>query len=143
MKNITNKRKYSNALEGKLNTVGKNIFTLRTEQKLSRQKLSNRLMLKGVDISTQSIYDIEVGKRTVLDYELCAIAKELNTSADELLQDFSFKLDNDWFTVFSKSNIISIFELVTDDITSIFLPFHWFFILNIYPHLLCNKRIIK
>lgn len=123
MKNITNKRKYSNALEGKLNTVGKNIFTLRTEQKLSRQKLSNRLMLKGVDISTQSIYDIEVGKRTVLDYELCAIAKELNTSADELLQDFSFKLDNDWFTVFSKSNIISIFELVTDDIASIFFAF--------------------
>ena len=130
MKNITNKRKYSNALEGKLNTVGKNIFTLRTEQKLSRQKLSNRLMLKGVDISTQSIYDIEVGKRTVLDYELCAIAKELNTSADEFLQDFSFKLDNDWFTVFSKSNIISIFELVTDDIASIFFAFSLVFYFN-------------
>ena len=95
MKNITNKRKYSNALKGKLNTVGKNIFNLRTEHKMSRQKLSDKLMLKGVDISTQSIYDIEVGKRTVLDYELCAIAKELDTSADELLQDFSYKLDND------------------------------------------------
>lgn len=103
MKNITNKRKYSNALKGKLNTVGKNILILRSERKMSRQKLSDKLMLKGVDISTQSIYDIEVGKRTVLDYELCAIAKELDTSADELLQDFSYKLDNDndWFTVFS------------------------------------------
>ena len=95
MKNSTNKRKYSNALNGNLNTFGKKIFLLRSEHKMSRQKLSDKLMLKGVDISTQSIYDIEVGKRTVLDYELCAIAKELNTSADELLKDFSFKLDND------------------------------------------------
>ena len=55
MKNITNKRKYSNALKGKLNTVGKNILILRTERKMSRQKLSDQLMLKGVDISTQSI----------------------------------------------------------------------------------------
>ena len=137
MKNITNKRKYSNALKGKLNTVGKNIFLLRSEHKMSRQKLSDKLMLKGVDISTQSIYDIEVGKRTVLDYELCAIAKELNTSADELLKDFSFKLDNDWFTVFSKSNIISIFELVIDDITSIFFAFSLVFKKIVYPHLFC------
>lgn len=95
MKNISNKRKYSKDLDGKLNTVGKNIFTLRTEQKLSRQKLSDKLMLRGVDISAQSIYDIEIGNRTVLDYELCAIAKVLKTSTDELLKDFSFKLDND------------------------------------------------
>ena len=50
-------------------------------------------MLIGIDISTQSIYDIEIGKRTVLDYELCAFAKVLNTSADELLKDFKASLD--------------------------------------------------
>ena len=50
-------------------------------------------MLKGIDISTQSIYDIEIGKRTVLDFELCAFAKVLKTSADELLKDFNASLD--------------------------------------------------
>lgn len=93
MKNITNKRKYSKELDGKLNTVGKNINLKRNELKLSRQKLSDKLMLLGIDISTQSIYDIEVGKRTVLDYELCALAKVLNISVDELLNSFKKKLD--------------------------------------------------
>lgn len=93
MKNIINKRKYSKELDGRLNTVGKNINLKRSELKLSRQKLSDKLMLLGIDISTQSIYDIEVGKRTVLDYELCALAKVLNTSADELLNSFKKKLD--------------------------------------------------
>ena len=78
-----------------LNAVGKNINLVRLNQKVSRQRLSDKLMLKGIDISTQSIYDIEVGKRTVLDYELCAIAKVLKTSTDELLKDFKMKLDND------------------------------------------------
>ncbi len=93
MKNITNKRKYCKELGNKLNTVGTNIYLKRKEIKYSRQKLSDKLMLIGIDISTQSIYDIEIGKRTVLDYELCAFAKVLNTSADELLKDFKASLD--------------------------------------------------
>ena len=93
MKNITNKRKYCKELGNKLNTVGTNIYLKRKEIKYSRQKLSDKLMLIGIDISTQSIYDIEIGKRTVLDYELCAFAKVLNTSADELLEDFKASLD--------------------------------------------------
>ena len=43
----------------------------------------------GIDIHRQAIYDIESGKRTVADYELCAIAEILNTSSDILLKDFS------------------------------------------------------
>ena len=93
MKNITNKRKYCKELGNKLNTVGTNIYLKRKEIKYSRQKLSDKLKLIGIDISTQSIYDIEIGKRTVLDYELCAFAKVLNTSADELLEDFKASLD--------------------------------------------------
>ena len=93
MKNITNKRRYCKELGNKLNTVGTNIYLNRKEIKYSRQKLSDKLMLIGIDISTQSIYDIEIGKRTVLDYELCAFAKVLNTSADELLKDFKASLD--------------------------------------------------
>ena len=93
MKNIPNKRKYCKELKNRLNTVGTNIYLKRKELNYSRQKLSDQLMLKGIDISTQSIYDIEIGKRTVLDYELCAFAKVLNTSADELLKDFKASLD--------------------------------------------------
>ena len=95
MKNITNTRKYCKELGNKLNTVGTNIYLKRKEIKYSRQKLSDKLMLIGINISTQSIYDIEIGKRTVLDFELCAFAKVLKTSADELLKDFKMKLDND------------------------------------------------
>ena len=93
MKNIPNKRKYCKELKNRLNTVGTNIYLKRKELNYSRQKLSDQLMLKGIDISTQSIYDIEIGKRTVLDFELCGFAKVLNTSADELLKDFRASLD--------------------------------------------------
>ena len=54
-------------LRGKLNVTGDNINRIRVQQ----------------------IYDIESGKRTVADYELCAIAEMLNTSSDILLKDFS------------------------------------------------------
>ena len=39
------------------------------------------------------IFDIEIGTRTVIDYELCAFAKVLDTTADELLKDFRDYLD--------------------------------------------------
>ena len=94
MKNINNKRKYSSILNKKLNAVGKAIYQKRKELNYSRQKLSNELIFLDVDISTQAIYDIEIGKRTVLDYELCAIAKVLNITADELLAEVKFRLDH-------------------------------------------------
>ncbi len=89
-----NTRKYIEKLDGKLNTVGINIKIIREHNKLSRQDLSNKLMILGIDISSQSIFDIETGTRTVIDYELCAIAKILNTTADNLLKDFKNYLDN-------------------------------------------------
>lgn len=94
MKNIPNKRKYSNALNQKLNATGKYIYQKRKELNYSRQKLSDELIFLDIDISTQAIYDIEVGKRTVLDYELCAIAKVLKISTDELLLDFKTRLES-------------------------------------------------
>ena len=94
MKNIPNKRKYSDALNHKLNATGKYIYLKRKELNYSRQKLSDELIFLDIDISTQAIYDIEVGKRTVLDYELCAIAKVLKISADELLLDFKTRLES-------------------------------------------------
>ena len=94
MKNISNQRKYSKGLDNKLNTVGTNILFRRKNLKYSRAYLSDKLMFMGIDICSQAIYDIENGKRTVLDYELCAIAKALETTSDELLKDFKSYLDS-------------------------------------------------
>ena len=51
-------------------------------------------MLLGIDISAQAIYDIELGKRTIVDYELCAFSKILDISSDELLQNFRHYLNS-------------------------------------------------
>lgn len=89
-----NARKYLEKLDGKLNIVGKNIEVYRRKNNnMSRQTLSDKLILMGIDISSQSIFDIEKGIRTVIDYELCAIAKILNTTSDELMNDFREYLD--------------------------------------------------
>ena len=56
--------------EGKLNVVGEKIKYYRELNKLSYQKLSDKLMLLGIDIHKQAIYNIEIGIRTVVDYEL-------------------------------------------------------------------------
>ena len=42
----------------------------------------------GIDISSQALYHIEIGTRTVVDYELGTIARILKTTTDELLVDF-------------------------------------------------------
>ena len=76
-------------LNGKLNVTGENINRIRLEQNLSAQALSDKLIMIGLDIHRQAIYDIESGKRTVADYELCAIAEVLNTTSDILLKNFS------------------------------------------------------
>ena len=88
-----NTRKYIDVLDGNLNIVGKNIKSIREKQNISRQQLSNKLMIFGIDISAQSIFDIENGERTVIDYELCSIAKVLNVSNDDLLKEFSKYLE--------------------------------------------------
>lgn len=53
---------------------------------LSRNDLSNKLMLLGIDINYNSIYKIENGRRIVKDFELSAIAKFLNTTESKLLE---------------------------------------------------------
>lgn len=88
-----NKRKTVDRLNGKVNIIGKSLNTFREEHKISRQVLSNKLMLLGIDLSAQSIYDIEMGVRTVTDYELCAIAKVLKIDFDFLIKDFIDYID--------------------------------------------------
>lgn len=76
-------------VNGNLNVVASKIKYYRELNNYSYQKLSNLLMLNaGIDIHKQSIYNIEKGIRTVVDYELCAFAKCFNISVDELVSDF-------------------------------------------------------
>ena len=68
----------SRITNGKLNVIGDKIKYYRKLNNLSYQRLSDKLMLLGIDIHKQAIYNIEIGKRTVVDYELCSFAKCFN-----------------------------------------------------------------
>lgn len=81
-------RKYDN----KSNVIGKEIEKLRKQNNLTRAKLSDNLMMLGVDINYDGIYKIENGKRIVKDFELAALAKVLNTTETDLLKNFRNKL---------------------------------------------------
>ena len=78
--------------EGNLNVVGEKIKYYRELNKLSYQKLSDKLMLLGIDIHKQAIYNIEVGKRTIVDFELCAFAKCFGISVNDLTDEYFEKL---------------------------------------------------
>lgn len=68
----------------KMNMVGENVKRFRKKQKLSQQKLSDKLELLGVYICRGSVSRVEDGSRTVTDIELFALAKVLNVSINEL-----------------------------------------------------------
>ena len=76
-----------------LNITNKQIKKHRLAQKISLEKLSIKLMLLGIDLSAQTLYNIESNKRTVTDFELCAISKCLNINPLELLIDFEKYLE--------------------------------------------------
>ena len=78
----------SRKVNADLNVVGNKIRYYRELNNLSYQKLSDKLMLLGIDIHKQSIYNIEIGIRTVVDYELCAFAKCFNITVNDLTNDF-------------------------------------------------------
>lgn len=83
---MNNSRNKNN--DGKLNIVGDKIRYYRIKNNLSYQRLSDKLMILGIDINKQSIYRIELGTRTVIDYELCGFAKCFNISVNDLLIDY-------------------------------------------------------
>lgn len=76
------------ALDGKLNVTGNNINLYRTQKGLSAQQLSDKLIMMGLDIHRQAIFAIESGKRSLTDYELCAIAEILDVTPNDLLKTF-------------------------------------------------------
>ena len=81
-------RKYNE----KSNVIGPVIQKLRKSQKMSREALSNKLMMLGIDINSDGIYKIEKGKRIIKDFELSAFSIVLNVPETELLKDFKNEL---------------------------------------------------
>ena len=81
-------RKY----DEKSNVVGSVIKKLRKSQKMSRETLSNKLMMMGIDINGDGIYKIEVGRRIIKDFELSALSVVLNCEETEMLKDFKTEL---------------------------------------------------
>lgn len=76
------------------NVVGNKIRYYRELNNFSYQKLSDMLLVQyGIDIHKQSIYNIEKGIRTVVDYELCAFAKCFGITVNDLTDDFFNKLN--------------------------------------------------
>ena len=74
--------------EDNLNVIAQNLKEIRKSKNISLSKLSDKLMLMGIDISKQSLYRIELNNRSVRDYELAGIARALDVSIDELLKNF-------------------------------------------------------
>lgn len=70
------------------NVVGFEIERIRNSKHWSRATLSNKLMMLGIDINYDGIYKIENGKRIVKDFELSALAKVLETTESNLLENF-------------------------------------------------------
>ena len=73
--------------DNKINVSGEKIRSIREARGLSREKLSSRLLLElNIDISAQSIANIEGNLRTVVDYELWGIAKILEVDMKDLIK---------------------------------------------------------
>ncbi len=75
----------------KMNMIGQNIKKYRKLRGLKQQELSNRLELMGVYVCRGSISRIEDCQRTVTDIELYALAKVLNVSIDDLIDQSFFE----------------------------------------------------
>ena len=73
--------------DGNMNVIGKQLREYRIKKNLSYEKLSVKLQLIGINIHKQSLYDIEINKRTVKDYELYALAHVLEIDVNDLLKD--------------------------------------------------------
>ena len=75
--------------DGSLNISGKKISKLRKQlsPKVSQRALADMLQLQGIDLDKNSIQRMESGQRFITDIELKALAKILNTTADNLLSE--------------------------------------------------------
>ncbi len=73
-------RRYNN----KLNISGKVIENARLSKNLSREELSNKLQLMGLNVDRSFVYRIEKQSSTLKDFELIAIATILELDLENL-----------------------------------------------------------
>lgn len=83
----------SGKYDDRLNIIGDVLRKKRIEKKMSFEKLSNNLLLLGVNIPVTSLHRIENNQRTVRDYEICALSKALKIDVLELLNPFLKEFD--------------------------------------------------
>ncbi|MBE5911146.1 helix-turn-helix domain-containing protein [Pseudobutyrivibrio sp.] len=72
---------------GKCNICGPNVKIRRKEKDLSQRQFAEKLQLLGLEIDKNAIQRIECGKRFVIDTELKTIAKALDCSVADLLEE--------------------------------------------------------
>lgn len=75
--------------ENKLNILGNIINNYRHKCNLSVEDLSSKLSLLGINLTADSIYQIENNTRSIKDYELAGLAYILKFSVDEEYKKFT------------------------------------------------------
>lgn len=72
----------------KLNILGNIIKKHRIQNDVSIEELSNKLCLLGIELTPDSLYQIENNSRTIKDYELAGLSSILNFSVDVEFKKF-------------------------------------------------------
>ena len=81
---------YKNRAENGCNNIcWKKVREFRTKlpERTSQRKLADMLQMAGLDIDKNAVQKIECGKRFVTDVELRVLAKVLNVSYQDLLDE--------------------------------------------------------
>lgn len=73
--------------DGRNNLCGTQIAKYRKAMDKSQRELADALQLLGLDVDKNAIQRIGAGKRFVTDIELVYLAKVLNVSYEDLLND--------------------------------------------------------
>lgn len=72
---------------GKLNIVGDNLRKYRLLRGYTLRQLSLKLELYGITMYHTDIYNIELGNKTVRDFELKAFCKALNITLENIYEN--------------------------------------------------------
>lgn len=72
--------------DGKSNIVGRKIYELRKQQKMSQEELAAKMQLRNIEISQKVISRIEKQERFVTDYELLVFSEVLGVNIYDLLE---------------------------------------------------------